>query len=140
MSYWSGKRGVIVGASAGLGRVLGGVLAQHGARVALVARRQAPLDAAVQEGKSHGADVLGITADATRADDIKRISSTVISAWGGIDLLCHCAGRSMRGTVLSTTPDDFRELWETNFLSAVECVQQFAEPLIQSRGHIVLVG
>src|SRR5262245_16953421 len=140
MSYWSGKRAVIVGASAGLGRVLSEVLAQRGARVAMVARRQAPLDAAVQEEKSRGADVIGITADVTRTDDIKRIGDTVLSAWGGLDLLCHCAGRSMRGTVLSTKPADFRELWETNFLSAAECVQQFAEPLIQSRGHIVLVG
>jgi short-subunit dehydrogenase len=106
----------------------------------MIARRQAPLDVAVQEEKSNGAEVLGIPADVTRADDIKRISDTVISTWAGIDLLCHCAGRSMRGTVLSTTSADFRELWETNFLSAAECVQQFAEPLFQSRGHIVLVG
>ena len=140
MSYWSGKRAVIVGASAGLGRVLGDVLAHHGARVAMVARRQAPLDAAVQDVKSRGGDVLSIAADVTNADDIKRIGDTVLTAWGGIDLMCHCAGRSMRGTILATTPADFRELWETNFLSAAQCVQQFAEPLLQSRGHVVLVG
>ena len=55
-------------------------------------------------------------------------------------MLCHCAGRSMRGTVLATSLAEFRELWETNFLSAVECVKQFAEPLAASRGHFVLIG
>jgi short-subunit dehydrogenase len=46
----------------------------------------------------------------------------------------------MRGTALATSPDDFRALWETNFLSAVRCVQAFAGPLIESRGHVVLIG
>src|SRR5262249_48858863 len=68
------------------------------------------------------------------------VKDVVVGAWGGIDLLCHCAGRSMRGTVLSTRTSDFRDLLETNFLSAVECVQQFAELLTVSRGHFVLIG
>jgi short-subunit dehydrogenase len=140
MSYWNGKRALIIGGSAGLGRALADVLAQHGARLAIVARRQQPLDAAVQELKARGADVLSIAADVTNLDDVKRLSESVHAAWGGIDLLCHCAGRSMRGTALTTTPTDFRDLWETNFLSAVQCIQQFAEPLRANRGHIVLVG
>src|SRR4051794_15787595 len=121
MSYWNGKRALIVGGSAGLGRALADVLAQHGARLAIVARGQAPLDAATSELKACGAKVFSITADVTKADDIKRVGVLVQSAWGGIDLVCHCAGRSMRGTVLATTPADFRALWETNFLSAVGC-------------------
>src|SRR3954470_7885504 len=98
MSYWSAKRGLIIGGSAGLGRALADVLAQHGARLAIVARRQQPLDAAVQELKAGGADVLSVAADVTKPDDIKRLSETIQSEWGGIDLLAHCAGRSMRGT------------------------------------------
>jgi short-subunit dehydrogenase len=140
MSYWSGKRALIVGGSAGLGRALADALAQHGARLAIVARRQQPLDAAVQELKASGADVLSVAADVTKADDIKRVNDSIQGVWGGIDLLAHCAGRSMRGTALGTATEDFRDLWEINFLSAVQCVQQFAEPLTASRGHIVLVG
>ncbi len=140
MSYWNSKRALIIGGSAGLGRALADVLAQHGARLAIVARRQQPLDTMVQELKSRGADVLGIAADVTKRDDINRIGDSVHSAWGSVDLLCHCAGRSMRGTALATSVADFRDLWETNFLSAVECIQRFAEPLTANRGHVVLVG
>lgn len=140
MSYWNGKRALIVGGSAGLGRALADVLAQHGARLTIVARRQHPLDAAAQDLKARGAEVLSIAADVTNSDDIQRLSESVQSAWGGIDLLCHCAGRSMRGTALATTAADFRDLWETNFLSAVKCIQQFAESLTANRGHVVLVG
>jgi short-subunit dehydrogenase len=140
MTYWTGKRALIIGGSAGLGRALADVLAEHGARLAIVARRPEPLDAAAQALKTRGAEVLSIRADITSAEDIKRIGDSVQTAWGGIDLLCHCAGRSMRGTALATTTADFRDLWATNFLSAVECIQQFAESLAANRGHIVLIG
>jgi short-subunit dehydrogenase len=140
MSYWQGKRAVVTGGSSGLGRVLADVLVNQGARVAIVARRQSQIETAAQELRARGGNVLAIPADVTIQDDIERVGATVRSAWGGLDLLCHCAGRSMRGTALSTSVDEFRELWEANFLSAVRCVQAFAPALSESHGHIVLIG
>jgi NAD(P)-dependent dehydrogenase (short-subunit alcohol dehydrogenase family) len=140
MSYWEGKRALIIGGSAGLGRAVADVLAQYGARLAIVGRRQSQLDIATNELKACGADVVNIAADVTNSDDVDRLFATVKSEWGGIDFLCHCAGRSMRGTLLGTSPEEFRELWDTNFLSAVRCIQKFSAPLIGSRGHVVLIG
>src|SRR5690349_15287267 len=140
MSYWQGKRALIIGGSAGLGRAIADVLAQYGARLAIVGRRQSQLDIAIKELKACGADVMDIAADVTKPDDIERIFDRVKTEWSGVDFLCHCAGRSMRGTMLGTTADDFRQLWETNFLSAVQCVQKFSAPLVGSRGHVVLIG
>jgi short-subunit dehydrogenase len=140
MSYWRGKRAVVTGGSAGLGRALANALVSHGANVAVVARGQQALDATVQELKARGGNALAIAADVTSQPDVDRLSSTVISAWGGLDLLCHCAGRSMRGTALATSVDEFRDMVETNFLSAVRLTQAFAAALVESRGHLVLVG
>jgi len=140
MAYWQGKRAVVTGGSAGLGRVLAGVLVEHGARVAIVGRRPALVEQVAQELRARGGNVLPVAADVTSQSDVDRLTAKVHSAWGGIDLLCHCAGRSMRGTVLGTSIDEFRELWEINTLSAVRCTQAFAAALTESRGHIVLVG
>jgi uncharacterized protein len=140
MSYWHGKRAVVVGASAGLGRALAEVLVERGVRTAIVARRQPPLEATAQDLRSRGGNVLPVVADVTRSDDVNRLVSAVHSAWGGLDLMCHCAGRSMRGTALATPADEFRALWEINFLSALRCTQAFAPALIDSRGHVVLIG
>ena len=92
MSYWRGKRAVITGGSAGLGRALAEVLARHGARVAIVARRAEPLEKAAAELRTIGGNILAVTADVTDASDVDRLAATVQSAWGGIDLLCNCAG------------------------------------------------
>jgi short-subunit dehydrogenase len=141
MSYWRGKRALVTGGSAGLGRAFAKTLVEHGARVLIVGRRKEPLDAAVAELKTSAVvDVLGANADVTQAEDVHQLASNVQTAWGGLDMLCHCAGRSMRGTALGTAPQEYRDLWETNFLSSVLCAQAFAESLINSRGHLVLIG
>jgi short-subunit dehydrogenase len=140
MSYWSGKRAVITGGSAGLGRALAGVLVERGARVAIVARGREALERAASELRSRGGDVLAIPADVTNPDDVKHLAEELQHGLGGVDLLSHCAGKSMRGNALSTTAVEYRELWETNFLAAVQCIQALADPLKANRGHVVLVG
>jgi NAD(P)-dependent dehydrogenase (short-subunit alcohol dehydrogenase family) len=140
MSYWQGKRAVVTGGTSGLGRAIAQTLLENGARVAIVGRDRGKLDETLSEFKTIRDDVLGISADVTSAEDVSRLSSTVLRAWGGVDALYHCAGRSMRGTALGTSPDEYRQLWEANFVSAVRCVQAFSQSLVERRGHVVLIG
>lgn len=141
MSYWREKRAVITGGSAGLGRVLAGALVERGARVAIVGRDQTRLDSASQElSRGGGEGVLTIAADVTKQEDVERLKVTLDESWSGVDFFCHCAGRSMRGNVITTPIDEFRELWEINFLAAVRCTQAFGKALAQNGGHVVLIG
>lgn len=140
MSYWRGKHAVVTGGSSGLGLALAEELVAAEARVAIVARRAKQLEAAAEQLRNRGGDVLPISADLTQAQDVNRLTSMVQNCWGTLDLFCHCAGRSMRGTALATSPELFQELWEINFLSALRCTQQFAPLLTNARGHVVLVG
>lgn len=140
MTYWRGKRAVVTGGSAGLGLAVARSLIKEGARVAIVARGQEQLATAAAELRAAGGEVLPVTCDVTLQADVNRLAEEIHTAWGGIDLLCHCAGRSMRGTALATSPDDYRSVWETNFLAAVRCAQSFADSLKTSNGHLVLVG
>jgi short-subunit dehydrogenase len=140
MSYWRGKRAVVTGGSAGLGRALAGALVERGARVALVARGREQLNQAADDLRSRGANVLAVAADVTSQVGVGQLAASVQSAWGGVDLLCNCAGRSMRGTVLTTPAEKFQELWEANVISAVRCTQAFLPALAESHGHVVLIG
>lgn len=108
--------------------------------MAVIARGEGKLTETVNALKQITPTALGLQADVTKQEDVDRFAATLLSAWGGVDMLCHCAGRSMRGTALETSPAEFSELWDVNFLSAVRCVQALAKPLIGSRGHVVLVG
>ncbi len=140
MSYWQDKTCLVTGGSAGLGLAVGRALAEAGAGVLLVARRKEPLEAAAAELSTHGGRVGTIAGDVAWQDDVDRIAATVARDYGRLDFLCNCAGRSSRGAVLDTTPDDFQQLLDVNLLATVRMTRALAPQLLASRGHLVNIG
>jgi short-subunit dehydrogenase len=57
-----------------------------------------------------------------------------------LDVLVNCVGRSARGTLDATTPEDFQQLWTLNFLSIVRCTGAALPDLLKTRGHVVNIG
>ncbi|MCR4414489.1 MAG: SDR family oxidoreductase, partial [Thermoguttaceae bacterium] len=112
MGYWRDKVVLVTGGSSGLGRVLAEAFAQAQARVALVGLESDAVRAAADELRAAGADVLGLPADITRQEDVDRVFSETLQGFGRLDVLVNNAGRSMRGKVADTTPEQFRELLE----------------------------
>ena len=55
-------------------------------------------------------------------------------------MLVNNAGRSMRGKILETTPEQFRDLMELNLLALVRCTRAAVQHLIARRGHVVNIG
>ena len=64
-----GTVALVTGASSGIGEATAEILAQHGAAVALVARRIDRLDDLAAKLKSDGASVLPIQADVANRDE-----------------------------------------------------------------------
>jgi NAD(P)-dependent dehydrogenase (short-subunit alcohol dehydrogenase family) len=140
MSYWTDKIALVTGGSAGLGRALAEALAAAGARLALAAI-DAPQVAEVAERlRMAGQPAIGIHTDVTRQEQVAALVQQTIAEYGRLDALFNCAGRSVRGEVLATTPEQFQSLWDLNFLGLVRCTAAAAPHLIQSQGHIVNIG
>ncbi len=140
MAYWKDKVALITGGSAGLGYALAERLAHQGARVAIAARGEEALRSAAAELSKAGAEVLPVVADITGDADVDRMMATVIERFGRLDLLVNSAGRSARGEVLATTPDDFRQLLELNLIGTVRVTRAAAPHLLESHGHLVNIG
>jgi short-subunit dehydrogenase len=138
--YWKDKICLITGGSAGLGLAIGRELAARQAKVILVARGQEQLDAAAAQLRTQGGNVLAIAGDMAWQEDVDRTASEVASQFGRLDMLVNCAGRSTRGAVLDTTPEDFLQLIEANFITTVRATRALAPMLLQSRGHVVNIG
>jgi len=140
MSFWNDKVCLVTGGSAGLGRAIGRALAAQGAHVVLIARRKEPLEATVAEFRAAGLKATSIAGDVTWQEDVDRVAAEVHANFNRLDLLCNSAGRSTRAAILDTTPEDFQQLIDVNFLATVRMTRAFAPRLIAARGHLINVG
>ncbi|RIK86174.1 MAG: NAD(P)-dependent oxidoreductase [Planctomycetota bacterium] len=139
-SYWREKVCIVTGGSAGLGLAISHALAQAGAHVVPVARNTERLEAAAAELRRTGAQVTPLSGDMVWQEDVDRVAAAVAEQFGAVHLLCNCAGRSARGAALDTSPEDFQQLLDVNFLAAVRTTRAIAPLLMASRGHLVNVG
>lgn len=140
MSYWRNKVVLVTGGSSGLGRVIAETFAAAGAKVAIAALEADAVARTVDEMQAAGFDVLGVQADITRQDDVDRLFAQTLDRFGQLDVLVNNAGRSMRGKLLDTTPEQFRDLMELNLIALVRCTRAAVPHLLKQQGHVVNIG
>ncbi len=140
MSYWQGKTVLITGGTSGIGRILAEEFGRRGARIGVVGLEPDVTDEAVFALRDAGLDAWGKSADVTRQEDVDVLFAAAITRFEHLDVLVNCAGRTDRGKVLDTQPEDFANLLELNFLATVRCTRAAAPHLIASRGHLVNMG
>src|ERR1700751_5371460 len=91
----TGRKALITGGSKGIGLAIARTFAEAGADVAVLARGQAALDEAVPAiGARQGQQVLALSCDVRRADDIAAGFARVMAAFGQVDILVNNAGTS----------------------------------------------
>lgn len=134
---------VVTGASSGIGEALVIELAKRGARVALVARREAELEALRAK---IGDAAIAIVADVTRREDHARVVERTIAAFGHIDAWVNNAGRGITRKPSELTDADLDEMMLANVKSALYGLQavlpHWRSPEGRSRGtgHVVNVS
>ena len=111
-----------------------------GAKIVIAGLEGDAVQPAAAEMQAAGGDALGIQADITQQADVDRLFAEAVRHYGKLDVLVNNAGRSMRGKVLDTTPEQFRDLMELNLIALVRCTRAAAPHLLATRGHVVNIG
>ena len=104
---FAGKICLITGGSRGLGLVLARQICAQGGRVALLARDVDELRRAYDELAARGADVAAVPCDLLNPAEIEEAVRTVISHFGGIDVLINNAGIIEVGPLEHMQREDF---------------------------------
>ncbi len=86
-----GKVVILTGVSAGLGKQLAVVLAREGARLAICARRVEKLMETAGLCEKEGAEVLALTCDVSKYDDLKNLVDKTVERFGTVDVLINNA-------------------------------------------------
>ncbi len=135
-SKHAGKIALVTGGSSGIGLAAAIRFAREGAKVFIAGRRQAELDAALEQ-IGHGA--VAIRADIASAADLDRMFDTVRAAHQRLDILFANAGGGEFSPLGSITEAQFDKYFDINVKGTLFTVQK-ALPLMQPGSAIVLTG
>ena len=135
-----GKVALVAAASQGMGRAAAAVLAREGCRIAICARNPGPLEATAKAIRSEArGDVLAVTADLSRADDVTAFVDAAVAAYDGVDLLVANAGGPPTGRFDAITEDAWAKAYDLVLQSPVRLVRA-ALPAMRSRGGGAIVA
>ncbi|MEM1434166.1 MAG: glucose 1-dehydrogenase [Pseudomonadota bacterium] len=90
-----GKVAVVTGGGRGIGRGIALGLADCGADVAVLARRQADVDAVAKEIEDRGQRALAITADVLDFTSVPKALDQVVETFGHLDIMVNNAGGNL---------------------------------------------
>ena len=131
----------ITGASSGIGKEVASVLATHGAKLMLGARRSDLLQAEVEEVKRLGGTAELETVDLSLADGPRRFVQAAVEKFGTIDVLVNNAGANVFGPYDEVGEEAMRRVMGTNLVAPM-LASMAAIPILkkQRKGAIVNIS
>lgn len=121
-----GAKALITGGSKGIGRAIAEALAEEGCNVAICARNQQEIDAAVESLSSRGVKAVGKSVDVGDGAALKAWVEESAKALGGIDcMVCNVSGGNAPGE------EGWRANFEYDILGTVRCVES-ALPFLEA--------
>jgi NAD(P)-dependent dehydrogenase (short-subunit alcohol dehydrogenase family) len=127
---------VITGAGQGAGRAIALKLAAHGARVVLVGRKAAKLNAVAEE---IGAQAEVCVADVTDSAQVEQLALRLSRAVPQVDMLINCAGEALIKPVEQTTVEDWHRILDVN-LTAPFLTSRALLPLLRKSANASIVN
>ena len=139
----AGRRVLVTGGSAGIGKAIALRLAKAGARTLIVARDVEKLELARDEFAAQGLDLQTYSADIADPEQCVALIERINAEHGGVDILINNAGRSIRRAVENSYDrlHDVERLMRLNYLAAVQLAMGFLPGMTaRHSGHVVNVS
>jgi short-subunit dehydrogenase len=137
----AGSRGIVTGASSGIGRAIAAELFKNGARVLVVARRQDRLrDLASKLCATGNPGRIEVHSGDVREASVRQAAiAKVQDRFGGVDFLVNAAGISSVARFAESAPDRLREIMEVNFFAPIEMIRA-AIPVLRQGNQPIIVN
>lgn len=142
------KVALVTGSGGGIGRAIALAFAREGAIVVVSDIIQEKIDGVVNEIRSLGREVLGIKADITKSEDVKKMVTTILEKHGKVDILVNNAGgaaKKLVGHSPETFQDSSEEIWrkviDLNLLGVLICSHAVIKNMIDRKsGKIINIS
>jgi len=127
----TGKTAVIIGGNSTLGGAMAVGLGGHGADVAIVGRNQEKANEVCRKVEEAGGRAKAFAADATNADDLKRLLEEILAWTGRVDILMNCPGKNSATPFFDITMEEWDSIMDVNLKSVVLACQIFGKHMVE---------
>jgi NAD(P)-dependent dehydrogenase (short-subunit alcohol dehydrogenase family) len=135
------KTAVVIGGTSGIGLALSRGLAQAGANVVPTGRRVEQVRTAASVVESLGRRSLATTCDVTDNSSLEHLLHVVCTAFGSVEILVNCAGRTKRMPTLDVPETDWDAIIETNLTGTFRACRVFGRHMVErGYGRIINIG
>jgi len=111
---------------------------EEGAKVVAADINEATLRQTVQMGKEISGDVIGIKADLTKEDEVRRLVEKTMEAFGAVDVLFNNAGMNHAAVLHETSLEDWDRVFDVNVKSMfLTCKHVLPVMMARRRGSII---
>jgi 3-oxoacyl-[acyl-carrier protein] reductase len=123
------KIAIVTGAGQGIGAGIAEVFAAAGARVAVATRTASHGEATVKRIEAAGGAARLCAVDIGTPENVRRVVTETVEAWGGVDILVHNAASFLGGPVEHYSEDDLDTVLSVNlkacFRFSAACIPEF---------------
>lgn len=143
----SGKRVIVTGAAAGIGRATALRFAEEGARIACWDLNDAPGPALVDQIRQLGADATFTNVDVTDSAAVTDAVNHVVARWGAVDILINNAGITRDAQLIKwnddavvgmMTDEAFDAVISVNLRAVFLCTRAVVPHMIKAGGGVIL--
>jgi len=134
---FNGKRALVTGARQGIGFVTALMLAECGAKVAVVDLHITQEDEICKAIRAMGGECLPLSANVAESDDVRNAFLRVKDTFGGLDVLVNNAGITKDATVKNMTEEQFDAVLSVNLKGTFLCAKEAMALMRKDGGSIV---
>jgi NAD(P)-dependent dehydrogenase (short-subunit alcohol dehydrogenase family) len=134
----TGKTVLITGGSKGIGLACARAFLEEGARVAIVSRDRANLDAASRELASPADDLAAVAADLSQADAAKSMLAEVENRLGPVDILVNSAGAAKRYLPDELTAQSWHAAMDAKYFTYIHTMDAVLPGMAARRTGVVV--
>ena len=136
---FEGKKILITGASAGIGKAIAEKLTKLNCNIVLLSRRKELLDEFADKHKNSSGKIITIKCDVANLEEVKNAFEIIIRKFNQIDIAILNAGVSKRNDVKDFDSHIAKKIINTNFLGIVYCAEFLIKDFME-RKYGVIVG
>jgi len=142
MQLLKGKTALVTGGTAGIGKAIACLYAEHGANVIIFGTNKERAEQAEQEIQAHKASpdqkVASVLIDVSKTKEVEESIQKLLAQFGQIDILVNNAGITRDNLLMRMSEEDWDLVLDVNLKSIYNTCRALARPMSKARSGSII--